>query len=102
MTFLFVSLETRIAGVLIELQSLLVNRSVLSKVQLLAADVNQWSSILSQSNLDNGKFRVKDFTLYRGTAETYNIVINNQPRRQLLCYVFVKYFSSRKVSPSCG
>ncbi|KAG7243353.1 hypothetical protein INR49_011809 [Caranx melampygus] len=44
-----------IAGVLIELQTLLVNRSILNKVQLLADDVNQWSSVLSQSNLDNAQ-----------------------------------------------
>lgn len=40
---------------LIELQTLLVNRSILSKVQLLADDVDQWASVLSQSNPGNGK-----------------------------------------------
>ncbi|KAM7377381.1 hypothetical protein PAMA_013932 [Pampus argenteus] len=44
-----------ISGMLIELQTLLVNRSVLSKVQLLADDVNQWASVMSQSDLDNGQ-----------------------------------------------
>ncbi|XP_044040431.1 phospholipid-transporting ATPase ABCA1-like isoform X2 [Siniperca chuatsi] len=39
-----------IAGMLIELQTLLVNRSILSKAQLLADDLNQWASVLSQSN----------------------------------------------------
>ncbi|KAL7375204.1 hypothetical protein ABVT39_013723 [Epinephelus coioides] len=42
-----------IAGMLIELQTLLVNRSILSKAQLLADDLEQWDSGLSQSNLDN-------------------------------------------------
>lgn len=40
---------------LIELQTLLVNRSILSKAQLLADDLDQWDSVLSQSNLGNGK-----------------------------------------------
>uniref|UniRef100_A0A8C2X200 P-type phospholipid transporter n=1 Tax=Cyclopterus lumpus TaxID=8103 RepID=A0A8C2X200_CYCLU len=40
-----------IAGMLIELQTLLVNRSILSNAQLLADDLDQWESILSQ----NGK-----------------------------------------------
>ncbi|KAM7366213.1 hypothetical protein PAMP_015672 [Pampus punctatissimus] len=44
-----------ISGMLIELQTLLVNRSILSKVQLLADDVNQWASVMSQSNPDNGQ-----------------------------------------------
>ncbi|XP_059210648.1 phospholipid-transporting ATPase ABCA1-like [Centropristis striata] len=39
-----------IAGMLIELQTLLVNRSILSKAQLLADDLEQWDSVLSQSN----------------------------------------------------
>lgn len=45
----------RIAGMLIELQTLLVNRSILSKAQLLADDIDQWTSVLSQSNPGNGK-----------------------------------------------
>ncbi|XP_023276845.1 ATP-binding cassette sub-family A member 1-like isoform X1 [Seriola lalandi dorsalis] len=44
-----------IAGVLIELQTLLVNRSILSKAQLLADDINQWASVLSQSNPGNAQ-----------------------------------------------
>ncbi|XP_074478981.1 phospholipid-transporting ATPase ABCA1 isoform X1 [Sebastes fasciatus] len=39
-----------IAGVLIELQAVLVNRSILSKAKLLADDLEQWDSVLSQSN----------------------------------------------------
>ncbi|XP_034412914.1 phospholipid-transporting ATPase ABCA1-like [Cyclopterus lumpus] len=39
-----------IAGMLIELQTLLVNRSILSNAQLLADDLDQWESILSQAN----------------------------------------------------
>ncbi|XP_078132552.1 phospholipid-transporting ATPase ABCA1 isoform X5 [Sander vitreus] len=39
-----------IAGMLIELQTLLVNRSILGKAQLLADDLGQWDSVLSQSN----------------------------------------------------
>lgn len=39
-----------IAGILIELQTLLVNKSVLSKVKLLADDVDQWALLLSQSD----------------------------------------------------
>ncbi|XP_053199909.1 phospholipid-transporting ATPase ABCA1-like [Scomber japonicus] len=44
-----------ISGMLIELQNLLVNRSILSKVQLLADDVDKWASVLSQSNPGNGQ-----------------------------------------------
>ncbi|XP_031140894.1 phospholipid-transporting ATPase ABCA1-like isoform X1 [Sander lucioperca] len=44
-----------IAGMLIELQTLLVNRSILSKAQLLADDLDQWDSVLSQSNLGNAQ-----------------------------------------------
>ncbi|XP_013889811.1 retinal-specific ATP-binding cassette transporter, partial [Austrofundulus limnaeus] len=39
-----------IAGILIELQTSLVNKSVLSNARLLMNDVNQWSSVLSLSN----------------------------------------------------
>ncbi|XP_062240484.1 phospholipid-transporting ATPase ABCA1-like [Platichthys flesus] len=42
-----------IAGVLIELQSLVENGSILRKAQLLADDIDQWSSVLSQSNPGN-------------------------------------------------
>lgn len=45
----------RVAGMLIELQTLLVNRSILSKAQLLAADINQLTSVFSQSNPGDGK-----------------------------------------------
>nr|XP_019951232.1 PREDICTED: ATP-binding cassette sub-family A member 1-like isoform X3 [Paralichthys olivaceus] len=44
-----------ISGVLIELQSLLENRSILRKAQLLADDIDQWSSVLSQSNPGNAQ-----------------------------------------------
>uniref|UniRef100_A0A7N6BW12 ABC transporter domain-containing protein n=1 Tax=Anabas testudineus TaxID=64144 RepID=A0A7N6BW12_ANATE len=44
-----------IAGMLIELQNLLVNRSILSKAQLLADDLNQWTLALSQSNFQNAQ-----------------------------------------------
>ncbi|XP_032400407.1 phospholipid-transporting ATPase ABCA1 isoform X3 [Etheostoma spectabile] len=44
-----------IAGMLIELQTLLVNRSILSKAQLLADDLAQWDSVLSQSTLGNAQ-----------------------------------------------
>ncbi|XP_078132544.1 phospholipid-transporting ATPase ABCA1 isoform X1 [Sander vitreus] len=44
-----------IAGMLIELQTLLVNRSILGKAQLLADDLGQWDSVLSQSNFGNAK-----------------------------------------------
>lgn len=50
--------KTRIAGMLIELQTLLVNRSILRKTKLLADDIDQWASVLSQSNPGNGK-RIK-------------------------------------------
>ncbi|XP_058480898.1 phospholipid-transporting ATPase ABCA1-like isoform X2 [Solea solea] len=42
-----------ISGVLIELQNLLVNRSILTKTQLLADNIDQWASVLSQSNPSN-------------------------------------------------
>lgn len=44
----------RIAGMLIELQTLLVNRSILSKARLLADDLDQWASVLPQTNPGNG------------------------------------------------
>ncbi|KAM4611576.1 phospholipid-transporting ATPase ABCA1 [Polymixia lowei] len=44
-----------IAGILIELQTLLVNRSIITKIQWLADDVDQWTSVLSQSNPANGQ-----------------------------------------------
>ncbi|XP_028998112.1 phospholipid-transporting ATPase ABCA1-like [Betta splendens] len=44
-----------IAGMLIELQTLLVNRSVLSKAQLLADDISQWAVVLSQSSSSNAR-----------------------------------------------
>ncbi|GLD53697.1 ATP-binding cassette sub-family A member 1-like isoform X1, partial [Lates japonicus] len=44
-----------IAGALIELQTLLVNRSILSKAKLLADDINQWVSVLPQSNPGNAQ-----------------------------------------------
>uniref|UniRef100_UPI0037E7D1F5 phospholipid-transporting ATPase ABCA1 n=1 Tax=Semicossyphus pulcher TaxID=241346 RepID=UPI0037E7D1F5 len=44
-----------IAGMLIEMQALLVDRSILSKAQLLAGDLEQWSSVLSQSNPGNAQ-----------------------------------------------
>ncbi|XP_070711035.1 phospholipid-transporting ATPase ABCA1-like [Pempheris klunzingeri] len=44
-----------IAGMLIELQTLLVNRSLLSKTQLLADDIDQWASVMSQSNPGNAQ-----------------------------------------------
>ncbi|XP_056298859.1 phospholipid-transporting ATPase ABCA1-like [Pseudoliparis swirei] len=39
-----------ISGMLIELQTVLVNRSILSNAQLLADDLDQWGSVLSQTN----------------------------------------------------
>ncbi|XP_047448746.1 phospholipid-transporting ATPase ABCA1-like isoform X2 [Mugil cephalus] len=39
-----------IAGILIELQTLLVNKSILSKTRLLADDIDQWASVLSRSD----------------------------------------------------
>nr|XP_046235853.1 phospholipid-transporting ATPase ABCA1-like isoform X1 [Scatophagus argus] len=44
-----------IAGILIEFQTLLVNRSILSKAQLLADDINQWTSVMSQANPANAQ-----------------------------------------------
>ncbi|KAM9836585.1 phospholipid-transporting ATPase ABCA1 [Aulostomus maculatus] len=44
-----------ISGMLVELQAVLVNGSILSKVQLLADDVNQWTSVLSQLNASSGQ-----------------------------------------------
>ncbi|XP_075999903.1 phospholipid-transporting ATPase ABCA1 [Genypterus blacodes] len=46
-----------IAEVLNELQDLLVNRSILRKIQSLADDVDQWGSILSQSDPANVTLR---------------------------------------------
>ncbi|XP_027894445.1 ATP-binding cassette sub-family A member 1 isoform X1 [Xiphophorus couchianus] len=43
-----------IAGMLIELQSVLADRSVLSKMQLLADDVDQWTSVLSKAEPGKG------------------------------------------------
>ncbi|XP_015239545.1 PREDICTED: ATP-binding cassette sub-family A member 7-like [Cyprinodon variegatus] len=44
-----------IAGVLIELQSVLADRSFLSGVQVLVDDVDQWTSVLSKVNLGKRK-----------------------------------------------
>ncbi|XP_069561182.1 phospholipid-transporting ATPase ABCA1 [Brachyistius frenatus] len=44
-----------IAGMLIELQTVLVNKSLLSKAKMLADDVDQWASIMSQSNPGNAQ-----------------------------------------------
>lgn len=46
--------HVRISGMLIELQTLLVDRSIISKAQRLADDVDQWNSLL-QYNPDVGK-----------------------------------------------
>lgn len=46
--------HVRISGMLIDLQTLLVDRSILSKAQQLAYDIDQWDS-LSQFNPDDGK-----------------------------------------------
>lgn len=51
MTFLS---HVRISGLLIELQTLLVDRSVLSKAQQLADDIDQWNSLL-QFNPGDGR-----------------------------------------------
>lgn len=40
---------------LIELQVLVANRSILSKAQLLADAIDQWNSVLSQSTPGNSK-----------------------------------------------
>uniref|UniRef100_A0A673D0D2 P-type phospholipid transporter n=1 Tax=Sphaeramia orbicularis TaxID=375764 RepID=A0A673D0D2_9TELE len=42
-----------IAGVLIELQTLVVDKSILSRVQMLSDDMELWSSVLSDSNPGN-------------------------------------------------
>ncbi|XP_061566340.1 phospholipid-transporting ATPase ABCA1-like [Cololabis saira] len=39
-----------LAGILVELQTTLVNRSILSRAQSLADDVDQWTSVLSGTN----------------------------------------------------
>ncbi|CDQ74876.1 unnamed protein product [Oncorhynchus mykiss] len=44
-----------IAGMLIELQSLLANRSILTKIQTLSDDVDQWVLILPTSNREKGQ-----------------------------------------------
>ncbi|XP_060886982.1 phospholipid-transporting ATPase ABCA1-like [Labrus mixtus] len=44
-----------VAGMLIELQTLVVNGSILSKAQLLTDDIEQWSSVLSQSDPGNAQ-----------------------------------------------
>lgn len=120
---------------LIELQTLLVNRSVLSKAQMLVDDLEQWDAVLSQSNPGNGKripnswcTDLKTMALFmnnnikvgeklQGQSVDWSFLINKfnwvmvpkvigieytQPQQQSLCYVFVKYSPSRKVSPSYG
>uniref|UniRef100_A0A8C5HBH1 P-type phospholipid transporter n=1 Tax=Gouania willdenowi TaxID=441366 RepID=A0A8C5HBH1_GOUWI len=44
-----------ITGILIELQTTLVNNSFLTKAQLLADDVNEWATVLAQSNSGNSQ-----------------------------------------------
>lgn len=46
--------HVRISGMLIELQTLLADRSILNKARLLADDIDQWNSVL-QSNPGDGK-----------------------------------------------
>lgn len=46
--------HVRISGMLIELQTLLVDRSIISKAQRFADDIDQWNSLL-QYNPDVGK-----------------------------------------------
>lgn len=41
--------HVRISGMLIELQTLLVDRSILNKAQRLADDIDQWNSLLQYS-----------------------------------------------------
>lgn len=53
----------RIAGMLIELQSVLADRSVLSKMQLLADDVDQWTSVLSKAEPGKGNRTGKHWRL---------------------------------------
>ncbi|XP_041634758.1 phospholipid-transporting ATPase ABCA1-like isoform X2 [Cheilinus undulatus] len=47
--------DSIIAGMLIELQTMVVDGSVISKAQLLADDIEQWSTVLSQSNPGNAQ-----------------------------------------------
>ncbi|TNN85158.1 Retinal-specific ATP-binding cassette transporter [Liparis tanakae] len=56
-----------IAGMLIELQTTLVNRSILSNAQLLADDLDQWDSVLSQTNPEDGSFTLMIFRFSYGT-----------------------------------
>ncbi|KAK7909889.1 hypothetical protein WMY93_014573 [Mugilogobius chulae] len=42
-----------VSGILIELQNLLVNRSTLSNVKVLADDMDQWTLLLSQADYNN-------------------------------------------------
>ncbi|XP_037549875.1 phospholipid-transporting ATPase ABCA1-like [Nematolebias whitei] len=58
-----------IAGILIELQTSLVDRSVLSKARLLVDDANQWSSLLSRSN--PGSVTVRSILKDNETFTTY-------------------------------
>ncbi|XP_046904791.1 phospholipid-transporting ATPase ABCA1-like isoform X1 [Hypomesus transpacificus] len=44
-----------IAGLLIEFQTLVVERSILTKAQRLSGDLDQWASILEKSNPANGQ-----------------------------------------------
>lgn len=52
--FMMFLCHVRISGMLIELQTLLVDRSIISKAQRLADDIDQWNSLL-QYNPDVGK-----------------------------------------------
>ncbi|CAL9694931.1 unnamed protein product [Knipowitschia caucasica] len=49
--------DSIIAGVLIQMQSLLVNKSILSKVKVLAGDLNQWNVLLTRAASNNSKIK---------------------------------------------
>ncbi|KAM4564931.1 phospholipid-transporting ATPase ABCA1 [Fundulus diaphanus] len=60
-----------IAGMLIELQSVLADRSVLSEVEVLADDVNQWTSVLSEVDSAKGNQKVRSILRDNETFTTH-------------------------------
>lgn len=66
--FMMFLCHVRISGLLIELQTLLVDRTILSKALQLADDIDQWNSLL-QYNPDDGK-RTTQISIYSDIRRT--------------------------------
>ncbi|XP_029932419.1 phospholipid-transporting ATPase ABCA1 [Myripristis murdjan] len=66
--------HSTMAGILIELQTLVQNRSILSNVQRLAEAVDRWAAVLSQSN--SGKGRLVPLRSILNDNETFSTYLS--------------------------